>query len=291
MTDTCRPGVPSTGMVEVGPPIDDEVIDVALRGRRLRVAIRRAAGAGPARTPLLLLNGIGARIEVLQPFVDELPAELEVIRFDVPGIGGSPLPVLPYHLTTLAPLVADLLDRFGYRQVDVLGYSWGGGLAQQFAATQAKRCRRLVLVGTGTGMLMVPGRPAVLARMLTPRRYRDRDYARRVAADLYGGSMRTHPEHAAAVLHAGPRGGADRGYYYQLLAGFAWSSLPALPLIRQPTLIVAGDDDPIIPTINARIMQRALPDARTHIYAGGHLALLTHADELAPVIDGFLHAG
>ena len=290
MTDTCRPAVPVpvAGTLEAVPSSTDDVIYAELRGRRLRVAIRRAAGVGRTRTPLLLINGIGASIEVLQPFVDELPAELEVIRFDVPGVGGSPLPVVPYHLTTLAPLVADLLDRLGYGQVDVLGYSWGGSLAQQFAVAKAPRCRRLVLVGTGTGLLMVPGRPAVLARMLTPRRYRDRNYARRVAAELYGGSMRTHPEQAARVLRAGRQSGPDRGYYYQLLAGIGWSSLPALPLIRQPTLIVAGDDDPIIPTINARIMQRAIPDARTHIYSGGHLALLTHAEQLAPIIDGFL---
>jgi pimeloyl-ACP methyl ester carboxylesterase len=61
-----------------------------------------------------------------------------------------------------------------------------------------------------------------------------------------------------------------------------------LPLISQPTLIVAGDDDPIIPTINAKIMQRVIPLARSHVYRGGHLALLTEADELAPVIDEFL---
>ena len=90
------------------------------------------------------------------------------------------------------------------------------------------------------------------------------------------------------MLHAGTRHSPDRGYYYQLLAGFGWSSLPVLRLIRQPTLIVAGDDDPIIPTINAKIMQRGIPNARAHIYQGGHLALLTEAAELAPVIDEFL---
>lgn len=269
----------------------DEFFQEEVRGRRLRVAIRRASGSGPARTPLLLLNGIGATIEVLQPFVDELPAGLEVIRFDVPGIGGSPIPLVPYHMTTLAPLVGKLLEQLGYEFVDVLGFSWGGGLAQQLAVSQAELCRRLVLVGTGTGLIMVPGRPHVLAKMLTPRRHRDPDYTHRVAAELYGGTMRTHPERAARVLHAGAPHGPERGYYYQLLAGFGWSTLPVLGLIRQPTLIVAGDDDPIIPTINAKIMQRGIPDARVHFYRGGHLALLTEPDELAPVIDYFLQAG
>jgi poly(3-hydroxyalkanoate) depolymerase len=268
----------------------DEVFDEDVRGRLLRVSIRRAVGSGPPRCPLLLLNGIGATIDVLQPLVDQLSPGIEVIRFDVPGIGGSPMPLVPYHMTTLAPLVGQLVRQLGYDRVDVLGFSWGGGLAQQFAVAQADQCRRLVLACTGTGMIMVPGRPWVLAKMLTPRRHRDPAYASRIAAELYGGSMRSRPEQAPAVLHAGERHGPDRGYYYQLLAGVGWSSLPLLALIQQPTLIIAGDDDPIIPTINVKIMQRGIPDARAHVYRGGHLALLTEAGALAPVIDKFLSA-
>jgi poly(3-hydroxyalkanoate) depolymerase len=269
-------------------PLSDEVFEVSLRGRRLRVSVRRAVGPGPARTPLLLLNGIGASLELLQPFVDELPPGIEVIRFDVPGIGGSPMPVLPYHMATLAPLVGTLVRRLGHERVDVMGFSWGGGLAQQFAVTQRKQTRRLVLAATGTGSLMVPARPGVLAKMLTPRRHRDPAYAAAIAGEIYGGTMRTNPERAADVLHAYTRKGPRRGYYYQLLAGTGWSSLPALGLIRQRTLIIAGDDDPLIPVVNARIMARGIPNSRLHLYHGGHLALLTEATELAPVVDRFL---
>jgi poly(3-hydroxyalkanoate) depolymerase len=264
------------------------VFETVVHGRRLRVSVRPAAGAAPARTPLLLLNGLGASLELLQPFVDELPPELEVIRFDVPGIGGSPLPVVPYHMSTFAPLVGALVRQLGHECLDVMGFSWGGGLAQQFAVVQRRHCRRLVLAATGMGSLMVPGRPNVLAKMLTPRRHRDPEYARSIAGEIYGGTMRSHPERAAEVLHSYTRRGPRRGYYYQLLAGAGWSSLPALGLIRQPTLIIAGDDDPIIPVVNARIMHRRIPNSRLHLYSGGHLALLTEAAELAPVVDGFL---
>lgn len=273
------------------PGTPDQVRDMTVHGRRLRVSVRRASGPGPARTPLLLLNGIGASLELLAPFVDQLPPGLEVIRFDVPGVGGSPMPLLPYHMSTFAPLVGTLVRRLGYHRVDVMGFSWGGGLAQQFAVVQRRTCRRLVLAATATGTLMVPARPGVLAKMLTPRRHHDPDYARRIAGEIYGGTMRTHPERAAQVLHAYTRKGPRRGYYYQLLAGAGWSSLPALGLIRQPTLIVAGDDDPIIPVVNARIMARGIPNARLHLYHGGHLALLTEAAELAPVVDAFLMGG
>lgn len=270
----------------------DEIAEITVRGRRLRVSVRRAVpGAGPARTPLLLLNGIGASLELLQPFVDQLPPELEVIRFDVPGIGGSPLPTLPYHMSTFAPLVGDLVRKVGHHDpVDVMGFSWGGGLAQQFAVFRRRQCRRLVLAATGMGSLMVPARPGVLAKMLTPRRHRDPEYARRIAGEIYGGTMRTNPEKAAEVLHNYTRKGPKRGYYYQLFAGAGWSSLPGLPLIRQPTLIIAGDDDPLIPVVNAHIMHKGIPNSRLHIYQGGHLALLTEAAELTPVVDRFLAA-
>jgi poly(3-hydroxyalkanoate) depolymerase len=247
------------------------------------------AGTDPSVPALLLMNGIGASLEVLQPFVDALDGRRSVIRFDVPGVGGSPRPVVPYNLPTFGPVITGMLGRLGFHDpVDVLGLSWGGGLAQHFAVQHRRRCRRLVLAATGTGSLMVPANPRVLARMLTPRRHRDPEYARMVAGLIYGGTMRSHPEEAARVLHSESRLGPRRGYYYQLAASTGWSSLPFLRLIRQPTLIVAGNDDPIVPAVNARIMARLIPDSRLHLYEGGHIALITEARELAPVIEEFL---
>ena len=153
---------------------------VVVSGTPLRVAIRPSTGTGP---PLLLANGIGTSLEVFQPFVDALDPAIEVIRFDVPGVGGSPLPARPYRFATLARLLRGLLDELGYQAADILGFSWGGELAQQFALCSPRRCRRLVLVATGTGpQTMVPGNPLALAKMLTQRQYLDADYSRRIAA-------------------------------------------------------------------------------------------------------------
>jgi poly(3-hydroxyalkanoate) depolymerase len=265
----------------------ERVRTVSAVGRTLRTSVR--PGTDETVPPLLLMNGIGASLEVLQPFVDALDPRRTVIRFDVPGVGGSPPPVVPYNLATFGPVVTGLLDRLGFPgAVDVLGLSWGGGLAQHFAVQHRRRCRRLVLAATGTGALMVPAHPRVLARMLTPRRHRDPEYARRIAGEIYGGTMRTEPERAARALHAETRLGPRRGYYYQLAASTGWSSLPFLRLIRQPTLVLAGDDDPIVPVVNARLMARLLPDARLHVYPGGHIALVTEARVLAPVVEAFL---
>ncbi|RBY78138.1 poly(3-hydroxyalkanoate) depolymerase [Geodermatophilus sp. TF02-6] len=264
----------------------EDVRTLTVAGRALRVAVRPGDRSTP---PLLLMNGIGASLEVLQPFVDALDPRRTVVRFDVPGVGGSPRPVVPYLLATFTPVVAGVLDRLDCGgPVDVLGLSWGGALAQHFAVQHRRRCRRLVLAATGTGSLMVPAHPQVLARMLTPRRHHDPAYTREIAGLVYGGTVRTDPALAARVLRAATRLGPGRGYYYQLAASAGWSSLPFLRLIRQPTLVVAGDDDPIVPVVNARIMARLIPDARLHVYGGGHLALITEADVLAPLIERFL---
>jgi poly(3-hydroxyalkanoate) depolymerase len=259
--------------------------NIAVHGRQLRVCVRAGEGAD---VPLLLVNGIGASLELLQPFVDQLSPALEVIRFDVPGVGGSPQPALPYRFTGMCRLMAGLLTALGHDQADVLGISWGGGVAQHFAAFRRDRCRRLVLVSTATGALMVPARPAVLRHMVTPRRYLDRGYLRSVAPVLYGGSARDDPERVSALMHGQSRVGSPFGYLYQLAAGAGWTSLPFLPLIRQPTLILSGDDDPLIPLANARLMNALIPRSRLHVYHGGHLGLVTEAAELAPVVSGFL---
>ena len=268
-----------------------EVRSVIVNGRELRVAVRPGQKTGRKdRVPLLLINGIGASLDLLQPFVDALDPSLGVIRFDVPGVGGSPLPAAPYRFSGLCRLIARLLDELGHDQVDVLGISWGGGVAQHFAAFQRARCRRLVLVATATGAVMVPARPSVLAHMVTPQRYLNREYLERVAGEIYGGSARADPARVAAAMHDGNRVGPPGGYLYQLTAGAGWTSVPFLPWLRQPTLIVSGDDDPLIPLANARLMHLLIPKSRLHVYQGGHLGLVTEAAALAPVVDAFLAA-
>ncbi len=266
----------------------DRVRTLAVRGLQVRVSVRPGRGRLADQPPLLLCNGIGASLEALQPLVDALDPDRGVIRFDVPGVGGSPAPPFPYLLAGLSSWVTALVARLGHREFDVLGLSWGGALAQQLAVQSRHRVRRVVLVATGTGSLMVPARPHVLAKMLTPRRHRDPSYAARVAAEIYGGSMRTDPGRGADLLHAATRAGPKRGYYYQLAATTGWSSLPFLSLVRQPTLVLGGDDDPIVPVVNARMLARGIPRGRLHVYHGGHLGILTESRELAPLIEHFL---
>ena len=268
----------------IGPQAETRTITV--KGQRLRIAIRPGNGT---RTPLLLMNGIGVNLEVFPPFVDVLDPALEVIRFDVPGTGGSPAPRNPYNFSALAKLVTQMLDQLGYQQVDVLGVSWGGGLAQQFAYQFPERCRRLILGSTGTGAFMVPGHPSALMKIATPRRYQDPAEMAQMAGEIYGGKIRKQPALArefAQTAYLGSR----LGYLYQLLGPAGWTSIFWLSKLRQPTLILHGDEDPLVPVANAKIMHRLIPHSKLYIFHDGHLGLGTSAQELAPVVDQFLSA-
>jgi poly(3-hydroxyalkanoate) depolymerase len=261
-----------------------QVRSVDIDGQVLRVGIRAGSGITP---PLLIFNGIGANLELVEPFVVALDS-VETIIFDIPGIGGSPLPPRPYRLWHLAHLAERLLAKLGYPgQVDVLGVSWGGALAQEFAHLHPDRCRRLILASTSPGAIMVPGRPSILAKLISPRRYTDPEFLHVVGGELYGGAYRRDPgllrEHSR---HIRPPGG--RGYFYQLLGAWGWTSIPWLWSLPQPTLVMHGKDDPIVPLINGKILAWLIRKAKLHMVDDGHLFLISRATEVAPVVRSFL---
>ena len=73
------------------------------------------------------------------------------------------------------------------------------------------------------------------------------------------------------------------------MAIWGWSSLPWLHLVDRPTLVLSADDDPIAPLVNAKMIASRLPGARLHVVAGGgHLFIMTHVAEIAPLVERFL---
>jgi pimeloyl-ACP methyl ester carboxylesterase len=156
-----------------------------------------------------------------------------------------------------------------------------GGRAIRVATREGTPGWPRLLLCNGIGASLELFQPFVDA--LDPRRP-----AASIASELYAGSARDDPALARDLLHATTRLGPARGYYYQLLSSFGWTSLPRLPKLRQPTLILAGDDDPVIPLVNARIMDRLIPHSQLHVYHGGHLELAAHAERIAPVVEAFL---
>jgi poly(3-hydroxyoctanoate) depolymerase len=256
-----------------------EIRQIDVYGSTVRVAIWPG---NREKTPLLMFNGIGSSLELLVPFADAL-GDIETIAFDVPGTGESSQALVPYRLWMLAMLASRLLNKLGYDKIDVLGVSWGGAIAQQFALQNPKRCRRLVLAATAQGFLMMPGKLSILAKFITPRRFNDPDYLSSHAGDIYGGAAR---EGSVSIQEF--RRTSKRGYLMQQLALMGWTSVPWLPLLRQPTLVMAGDDDPVIPLVNAKLMAGLIRNSRLHVFHDGHLFLISNAIEAGRVVRDFL---
>lgn len=264
----------------VGPEITMEVAD----GRTLRVA-RWRFDEGLTKPPLLFFNGIGANMEAVAPFADMLE-ERPFITFDMPGVGGSPDPMVPYNAFLMARIAEMFLDRFGIETVDVMGVSWGGAMAQHFALQHGARVNRLVLAATTAGMFMVPGNIAALSKMADPRRYIDPSYMEKHFATLYGGSTDGATGHTGRITPP-----SKIGYFYQLLAMIGWTSAPFLPFLGKPTLILMGGDDQIVPVINGQILKTLIPNAELKIIEdGGHLFMLSHLDESLAAIREHLDA-
>lgn len=140
---------------------------------------------------------------------------------------------------------------------------------------------------------MIPAHPRVLAIMATPLRYWSPTYLNRVAHVLYGPDIRDDPEMLTRQRHIRfTRGPTGRGYLYQVLALRRFVSGLWLHRLRQPTLVLHGDADPIVRLANGKILAARIPDARLHtVPGGGHLFLVTRPEEMAELITGFLREG
>lgn len=252
--------------------------------QKLRTAIWTGTDKGKGkRTPLLFFNGIGANLEIAQAFADTFTGR-DIITFDMPGVGGSPDPTFPYRPWWVANAAKKILLENRYTKVDVLGVSWGGGPAQQFAFQHGKMVRHLVLCATTTGVTMIPGHPKALSKMISPRRYIDKDFLAKNFETLYGDAAKDGVEEFA--INMVPP--SVKGYVYQLMAMMGWSSLPFSRRIKAKALIIMGAADHIVPVGNGYILKHALKDARLKIIKdAGHLFLLTRRDETIALIRDF----
>lgn len=251
--------------------------------QKLRTAIWSGADKGKGkRTPLLFFNGIGANLEIAQAFADTFTGR-DIITFDMPGVGGSPDPTLPYRPWWVARAAKQILLANRYTKVDVLGVSWGGGPAQQFAWQYKRMVRNLVLCATTTGVTMVPGHPKALSKMASPKRYIDRDFLAKNFEALYGES--TDGMNDFAINMVPP---STKGYIYQLMAMAGYSTIPFIRRIEAKTLVIMGGSDHIVPVANGHILNFFLKKSQLKIIPkAGHLFLLTRRDETIEMIRDF----
>ncbi len=269
---------------------------VDVDGVRLLTSIRGSRSPKTQRPPLLIITGLGASLQMAEPFERELTTHgRQTISFDAPGVGESTGYRWPRRMPGIVRTIEQMLDTLGYHQVDVLGVSLGGVIAQQFAHQSPQRVRRLILAATGPGVVGlggVPGSPLALLALATRRRHTSPDYYRRIAGDLYGGEARRDPDALHGSIARFSKAPSLAGYLGQLYAISFWTAIPWLRGLTQPTLVLAGDDDPIVPVINGRILTWCIPDAKLHIVrGGGHLFLLERPTEIAQLVAEFLGTG
>lgn len=260
--------------------VEAETSFIGVAGRRLHVARWHRGATG--HKPLLMLNGIGMNLEMLAPLARALP-EREVLCFDIPGVGSSPDPIIPYTIPCMALTTAALLDRLGIDEVDILGISWGGALAQQIAFQHKARTRRMILAATSPGGTMVPGNAAMMAHLADPMEYTVERTLRRNLASIYngGGSGRVSLNAAKAP--------SPIGFSYQMAVFSTWSSMPFLPLLDVPVLVMADEEDQLVPPANAHILHNAIPRSQIHMFrGGGHLFMLSQTERFIRKLRDFL---
>ncbi len=242
-----------------------------------------------AEHTLLLFNGIGANIESAERFVGSFD-NVRVILFDAPGVGGTPTPTLPYRLSLVADMAATLLNQLKIEKVHVFGVSWGGGAAQQFAYMYQHRVLSLTLAATAAGAIMIPGSPKTLLKMVTPKRHSDPTFMLKNAIDLYGGTVAVQEElmreFSEALEH-----GTPIGYMYQLSAIIGWTSWHYLPKLTMPSLVLMGEDDPIVPVANGRILASRLAHGKLEVLPCGHLFMVTMPEQTAQRVERFIFEG
>jgi len=270
---------------EAGPGRGSDIEErhVSFGGFRLFV---REQGEGH---PLLMVNGLGGNVEMWGPAERVLARRSRTIAFDAPGMGRSRKSPVPLPLPTVAKVLCRLLDALGYPRVDVVGYSLGGAMAQQFAHSCPDRIRRLALVGTSCGWGGAPPDATSLAMIATPLRYLSPTVYKATSHLLDGGDRFRDPELKRAQARArNSHPPSVIAYAQQFLQGTTWSSLHWSWSLKMPTLVVAGERDRLVPPANGVLLAHRLAHSRLHrLPDEGHLMLFDPRSAALPLLSDF----
>lgn len=255
-----------------------------VRGIKLRVYTRHLDRPG---VPLLICNGLGQAVEILFPLMDEMP-DRPIIAFDAAGVGRSHLPESPLSIPEHAELVSQMLDSLGVPQVDVAGISWGGALAQQIAREHAGQVRKLILAITSTGgMATWWGSPIAMFEIQFPMRYLNKSYGNFVGPFMYGGEALARPDLFKEYTKHALRPSYE-GYKAQVQAMCSWTSLGWVHKLEQPTLVISGLYDALIPAFNQFTLASLIPGSKLATYPAGHLLMYSKRVEVSQEIIEFL---
>ncbi|MGH9089907.1 MAG: 3-oxoadipate enol-lactonase [Acidimicrobiales bacterium] len=238
---------------------------------------------GPAGAPVLVLgNSLGTTVELWDRQMAAFTDHFRVLRFELPGHGGSPAPPGPYTIAGLAGSVLALVDELGVDRFSYCGVSIGGMLGMWLAAHRPGRVDRLVLAATAP----VLGPPeAWTERVATVRREGTGVLVSTLLERWLPGPYReAHPEVVAGVS-AMIEGCDDEGYAGCCEAVAGMDQRPDLASIQAPTLVVAGAEDPVTPPAACLELAQAVPGAGlTCLPGAAHLANLPHPARFADLV-------
>jgi 3-oxoadipate enol-lactonase len=240
--------------------------------------------------PLLFFNGSGATLESTGPLIEPFRAKFDVLVHDQRGLGRTEIPPGPYSMKDYAADGVALMDFVGWSSCRVIGVSFGGMVAQEFAVTSPQRVERLVLACTspgGTGgssyalhELGPADDPGRLERLLplTDTRFTP-EYLAGHPADQAMASL------VAAHMTGTKSEEQQRGEREQLLARSAHDVVDRLANITSPTLVAAGRYDGIAPLANSEAIASRIPDSQLKVYEGGHVFFIQDQRAVPDILD------
>jgi 3-oxoadipate enol-lactonase len=244
--------------------------------------------------PLLLIAGLGANALSWAPLLPALADRFRVIAVDNRGAGRSAAPQGPYTTRQLADDAASLLAHLGVDRAHVVGFSFGGLVAQELALAHPARVERLALVATNAR-----ARPGVMGPWLTffaqaqERGLDPAGFALWLMPWLLSPAFMANHELVEAALAGGadPYPAPAHGVAGQVAAALAHDARDRLPQIAAPTLVLVGAEDILTPVADAQELAAGIPQARLQVLdRGAHLAFAEHPEAVADALLAFLAA-
>ena len=242
--------------------------------------------------PLVLVPGFGTGLWIWYRQVPAFADRFRTIVFDPRGVARSPAPDAPFTMRDLAEDLAALLEELKVEKAHVLGASFGGFVAQEFALAHPARTRSLVLCCTSYGGAgHVPPAPETLAAFASTKGLNTEERVRENWALAFSqGFAAAYPLEVERVVRLRAENDVPEHLYLrQLQAAVAFDAAARVGGISVPTLVITGDADRIVPHGNSFNLAAAIPGAKLHVVEGGsHAFFIEQADEYNRAVVEFI---
>lgn len=243
--------------------------------------------------PLILITGFAAGAWIWFRQTESLSKRFRTITFDPPGIGKSEFRERPAQMNLLADDIANLMRELGIERAHILGASFGGFVAQEFALNYPELTRTLTLSCTSFGgpNHVLPAAEVLIALASTEDFNTETRVRRNLLPAFSPEFARDHPEIVDQVIEMRMANPVDeRAYRWQITAAMTFNAEGKVPDIAAPTLVMSGDADSVVPPQNSRNLATQIPGAELVIMKGGsHLFFIEQADDFNSSVTDFMN--